>query len=49
MWEPVPGTSAYRIRNRYTNGYLHVEYGSLQVGSIQSGWLSAQWTLETAT
>jgi hypothetical protein len=28
---------------------LHVESGSLQVGTIQSGWLSAQWTLETAT
>jgi hypothetical protein len=39
----------YRIRNVWTKGYLHVESGSLQVGTIQFGWLSAQWTLEAAT
>jgi len=45
MWEmiPVPGVAnTYRIRNRWTGGYLHREYGSIQVGNIwataQSGW-----------
>jgi subtilisin family serine protease len=44
--EPVAGTQFYRIRNRYTNAYLHAEYGTLQAGSIQSGWHTAQWLLE---
>jgi hypothetical protein len=41
--QPVAGTQYYRIRNRYRRTYLHVEYGSLQPGTISSAWHGAMW------
>lgn len=36
----------YRLKNRaQPSQYVHVEYGRLQVGSIQPGWWSARWKL----
>ncbi|MEQ8302930.1 MAG: hypothetical protein RIB47_06035 [Cyclobacteriaceae bacterium] len=46
IFEPVPGTAFYKIKNRWRNQYLHVEQGPLVCGDIQSGWWSAQWQLE---
>jgi N-acetylneuraminic acid mutarotase len=45
----LPVVSAYyRIKNRWQSTYLHTENltGSVQVGSINPSWLSAQWSIE---
>jgi hypothetical protein len=38
----------YRIKNRWQSTYMHTENltGYVQVGAINSAWLSAQWSLE---
>lgn len=48
MWvlEQEPGTSFYRIKNRWRNQYLQIEQGPLVCTDIQPGWWSAQWQLE---
>ena len=41
-------TAYYRIKNRWKGTYMHTENltGYVQVGSIYSTWLSAQWSIE---
>lgn len=50
MWvvEPVQGTSYHRLRNRWTNQYLHAQSGpsSPQMGAADPGWWTAMWILE---
>src|SRR5690606_11901963 len=41
-FEPVDATY-FRIKNRWTEEYLHIEGGPLQVGPISTGWWRAQW------
>ncbi|BCD95938.1 RICIN domain-containing protein [Marinagarivorans cellulosilyticus] len=36
----------YRIKNRWTNEYLHMQSHALESGPISDGWWSAQWTLQ---
>lgn len=38
----------YKIKNRQTGGYLHIENstGKVEAGAINPGWWSAQWGLE---
>ncbi|WP_421796089.1 tectonin domain-containing protein [Haliscomenobacter sp.] len=51
MWvlEPIAGTELVRIKNRWRGLYLHTETGALEMGSIQPGWLSAQWQIYRAS
>lgn len=51
MWvlEPIAGTELVRIKNRWRGLYLHTENGALEMGSIQPGWLSAQWQIYRAS
>lgn len=46
IFEPVEGTSYYKIKSRWKNQYLHIERGPIELGDIQTGWWSAQWSLE---
>ncbi|MEQ6118611.1 hypothetical protein [Reichenbachiella sp. MALMAid0571] len=46
IFEPVSGTSFYKIKNKWRNQYLHIEKGSLICSTIEPGWYSAQWSLE---
>lgn len=39
----------YRIKNRWTGEYLHMQSHELESGPIIEGWWSAQWTLQTGT
>lgn len=39
----------YRIRNRWTGGYLHMENGRLEYGSVKGSWHSAMWRLASGT
>ena len=36
------------FKNRWKGTYLHNEYGGVEAGNIESGWWSAQWTIEDA-
>ena len=36
----------FRIKNRWKGTYLHNERGTLELGTIQKGWWSAQWVRE---
>jgi hypothetical protein len=36
------------FQNRWKSTYLHNQYGGVQDGNIESGWWSAQWTIEDA-
>jgi len=47
--EPVGNTGRVRIRSATTGGYLHVQYGRLQIGQIQPNWTSAMWTAPQAS
>lgn len=50
-WELIQKSNGYvNICERGNkNKCLHNEYGTLQLSSIQSGWLSAQWILENSS
>lgn len=39
------GDGYVRIKEKLTNNYLNIEYGSLKSTGIQNGWYSAQWKL----
>ncbi len=45
-WVIKPVGNGYSNLCNTANKCLHVEYGSLQLGTIQSGWQSAQWKFE---
>ncbi len=43
------GGGCYRIQNNwYPNTYIHNENGKIEIGTIQPGWLSAQWRIVPA-
>ena len=41
-----PARTYLRIRNRWTNAYMHTEYGLLQAGWANWYWDSSRWVLE---
>jgi Domain of unknown function (DUF3472)/Domain of unknown function (DUF5077) len=41
--EPIAGTDQFHIKNKWLETYLHVETGAIELGEIESGWLSARW------
>lgn len=49
---PPPATwdlgKIYRIKNRWTGQYLHVEYGTLQAGNVPTSWWSTRWKIENS-
>ena len=44
----LPTSAFFRIKNRWQSTYMHTENltGFVQVGAINTSWLSAQWSLE---
>ena len=45
-WILEPADVGYvRIRNRYRNTYIHIEYGTAEAGPIDVDWWSAMWSL----
>lgn len=44
------GDQQFRLRNRWTNEYMHTEsnYGWVEIGSIYPEWWSARWNIETS-
>jgi hypothetical protein len=43
-WYITPSENGYyRIKNKWTGCFLHLEYGKLECGDMDSAWWSAQW------
>lgn len=45
-WSFEKSGNYYRIKNRWTGEYLHMQSHALESGPISDGWWSAQWTLQ---
>jgi hypothetical protein len=46
-WYLEPADDGFvRIRNRWKDCYLHLEYGQLECGNMESHWWSAQWVVQ---
>lgn len=48
--ERVGGSEWFRLKNRLTNGYMHIETrsGVVSVGNVPEGFWSSQWRIEDA-